>query len=1241
MVLQIKFGKRCKPTAMEFNMNTLKTWLSRPAKTSLMILAALSWPGVASADDMDVYLDQTTLPAEETRPVVVFVLDSSGSMGSPMDSSRSRRQEHSHYSSSTTYDAKTNYAGGAGVSDYIYLYRIADSYANEYRYVNKVHIDQIDEATCSSTLASSNRRNSNPNRYEANSGYDTYLFGDPSDTSNWQDMCDETDSSCSFVSGSASSHKVDCESANTYITNDSDFPSDSAGNDREENGLFAFDYNIHNYLQGYYRYTTMQQVVKDIVDSDYDVNLSLMRFTGSSGGYVLQDSLLATDSGNQATLKTAITKILPEDSTPLTESLWEAAKYLRGETATYGYVTGRDTDAFTSAASNTYSSPIEYACQKSHVVLLTDGEPTNDNGVDSLISALDGVGTCSHASSGTVDTVGESCLDDLARWLRYDAGSATYGTAGDYTRGTLTNDYVRDHRINTDVTANPPSVFSDAQSIAVNTIGFGLNNNLLIQTAAGPGGHGSGFLTDGGGGINETADTAAQLEDAFSSILDNVDYQSNTNVAPAVAINSYSGLQHREELYFALYKPANSPRWYGNVKKYKLIDGVITATGNEAAIDTSTGYFKEDVTSFWTNARDLDGDGDTDEFGNTSNDDGNDITIGGLATNLTTPTSRSMYTYTGTAPVNTGTTPTPVNLTGELLNTSNTNINANPGLLSDGTTTVSTTGEAADIINWVRGGTTDYNAAGQTSPNIQPNFFVADIVHNPPAIVTYVTDTSSSGCTDSPCFTDYLFAGSNMGTFHAINPDDSAGTELWSFVPKELLPNLTTYYKSLGSFTSKVYGLDGPMQVWRYDANSDGSITTAAGDHVYIYQPMRRGGTSIYAFDVTTITSPKLLWQINGTGLDTTPSGDYADLAQTWSAPQRATILWNSAQREVLFFGGGYDPDHDTATSPPSSSRGNAIFMVDATTGLLLWSAGDSSPHDYINANMTQSFTADLSVSDVDGDGAADVMFAVDITGNLWRFDFSKTATSASNFVGSNAGRIAQLGGTGADFRRFYNAPDVALFAQRGSSSFFTISIPSGHREDPREEVISDYLFVLFDENVFSAPANYGYNSGSAISASDLTTANLDPNTTVSIGAYGWKLALAGTGEKGLSETVTFNGKILMSTYLPDSASTCVGTLGSGRYYIVNALTGVSTIIDDNGTANDTSDDTRTAYRTLEKPGIPPKPVVIFGTEDVCVADCSTSNPTYEQRGTLTACVGPECEEEPEPPLHKTYWREN
>ena len=84
------------------------------------------------------------------------------------------------------------------------------------------------------------------------------------------------------------------------------------------------------------------------------------------------------------------------------------------------------------------------------------------------------------------------------------------------------------------------------------------------------------------------------------------------------------------------------------------------------------------------------------------------------------------------------------------------------------------------------------------------------------------------------------------------------------------------------------------------DFNLDGIVDAAAGDRVWIYFGMRRGGSTYYALDVTDRDNPRLRWKIG-------PS-ELPGIGETWSAPAIARVRVNGATQNgenlVLIFGG-------------------------------------------------------------------------------------------------------------------------------------------------------------------------------------------------------------------------------------------------------------------------------------------------------------------------------------------------
>ena len=1115
----------------------------------LLLLASV----VSHADDTDIYLETASVPPEQLRPNVLFILDTSGSMQAGIGGA-------GNYNANTVYPGDKNFSGGAGEDDYLYLY-----FYNEY--VNKVHKSQIltNKGSCRDVANTTYA-----------SGFVDVVYHAP-DISSPVNMCRYNEASCQYI------HSVGGSSGfGDYVScidrNDPDYTGVRG------TGLFFLAANHHNYKQNLHRFTVLQRVMRDIIDANEDINMSIMRFNRGNGGYIVHESVNANDPNgiNQIELKDAVNDLRFSGVTPLSETLWEAALFLRGENAEYGVGTPTPPEAFSDG--NRYDSPIDYECQKSFIILLTDGQPVADNGRDRQISGLPGDTTCGGR---------DNCLDELAGWLW--------------------NNGQRDHSTS----------LNGIQTIAVDTIalGGGADPVLLRNTAA------------AGGGKFYQANNADELLKAFKESTQQKGFEKDTFVAPAVAVNSYTGLTHRNELYYALFQPGASPRWTGNIKKYRVENGkLVDSNGNDAT--NASGFFADNSLSLWTTPTDWKNDGSPAEV------DGSTIEYGGFAYELDTPNIRELklFTYTGPPPFNNGAKPTPVSLNQELVREENTNITTT--LLGLGASTPASETERTTVLNWARGET-----AGLT----QPNRYVSDMIHSQPVVVTYGTNETVNGQGNTVVnFDDTIFASSNLGFIYAM--DAETGKEEFAYIPQELLPNLTKYQRDIGTFSDKPYGLDSPTVVWRNDANGDGNINAVSGDHVYLYQGMRRGGTGLYALDVTNRADPKLLWQIQGQAYEVNPTGDFRDLAQTWSVPQRGKVLWGCNNpndvktckpRDVLFFGGGYDTAHDDAVNRGGVNKGNAIYMVDATTGELLWSVGRGSYHDLNLNNMTKSIPAEVTIADIDGkdydldgdgqlDGNSyiDFLFATDIDGNIWRFDFTDFPTNAQDFATGN--RIASFGGgPGANFRRFYNAPDVAYFSERGTAPFLTVAVASGYRARPNNKDVNDFLYVFKDPNPLKAPEDtlgnpdYTYNGNNVI-----RPGNLGPNKNPT--QYGWKLALTGKGEKGTSRTVTFDNQIVMTSFIPSEGGTCSASIGGGRYYVLDALNGASSL---NGKVD---------YKDLKHGGIPPSPAIIFSTENVCTSNCGQNNETTEKRTDLLVCVGTECiDDDLDQSIKKTYWREN
>ena len=69
-------------------------------------------------------------------------------------------------------------------------------------------------------------------------------------------------------------------------------------------------------------------------------------------------------------------------------------------------------------------------------------------------------------------------------------------------------------------------------------------------------------------------------------------------------------------------------------------------------------------------------------------------------------------------------------------------------------------------------------------------------------------------------------------------------------------------------------------------------------------------------------------------------SGDFAELGYTFSNPRVGMVDTGSGSVAALMFAGGYDTNKDDRSGVGSDdSEGNAIYVVNAETGSLIWKA--------------------------------------------------------------------------------------------------------------------------------------------------------------------------------------------------------------------------------------------------------------------------------------------------------------
>ncbi len=706
---------------------------------------------------------------------------------------------------------------------------------------------------------------------------------------------------------------------------------------------------------------------------------------------------------------------------------------------------------------------------------------------------------------------------------------------------------------------NDQSSISGNQFVNTHTIAFGGGNldfQLLIDTA------------NKGQGEYRASRNAVDLANAFEEIINNIilSVTPDSMAAPALTVNTFNRLTHFKEIYFSLFQPAETKAWPGNVKGFILgtdpNDSTrITLLDANGAPAIENGTISRTARSLWSTV-----------------DDGPDVIKGGAASNI--PTIRKVYTYTGAISNTSALVSTEVlgdlTLESNWLSEDNTDITDAMLFPPNGTAPTGVTTDA--LLKWGRG----------IDANDEPRLSMGDPLHSQPVVVTY------GGTSDNP--ESVLFVATNEGYLHAINT--KTGVEKFAFMPQTLLKNLTLLKNNSGTDIHP-YGLDGNITTWVKDVNGDGTINEDDGDHVYLYVGMRRGGNNYYMLDVTAPDSPILKWIIQG-GISNT---DYAELGQSWSRPSLGKLKINSADKQVLIFGGGYDSQEDTAAPQDSNSIGRAIFIADAQTGQRLWSA--SLAEATVNlATMTHSIPSDVRVLDVNLDGYIDRLYVGDMGAQIFRVDINNGADSTATTVDASIGLLADFNpnNSAADDRRFFNAPDVVLTKNPGvPTAYLSINIGSGYRAHPLNEIIGDRFYSIRDYDVFDKLDTYPttiteaglYDASLNVIGEGAEQDHRDAATTNLNNKKGWFVKLDGSGEKVLAEAMTYNNKVFFSTYTPQENPTnsCSNLPGLGKLYAVNLFDATPIQNSDNAAALTKED---RLIKDLDKGGIPTPPTVAF-----------------------------------------------
>lgn len=890
---------------------------------------------------------------------------------------------------------------------------------------------------------------------------------------------------------------------------------------------------------------------------------------GSTGKILVPAALI--DATQIAKIKKAVTEARGGDGTPTANAYAEVGAYMLGKN-TSGTGSGFSKSVTASKSGSNYNSPLSSpsSCDGRGIYFLTDGAPNSSSDPLSLMKKALGNNAFSLPSvtlpDGS-DVNGRSGMKEVgafAKALRDPAlnplgtnreiYTAVVGFGSDF--DVDDSDIVSLPYTNpkTGITANRDfyncANFTDLD--AKNACNWGEKSHKDLP---GVGGYGEGGFY-----------SAQSTEDIVKSITDFVGGLNNTLPSTPSGTIIIPDDPYRADSQLAVaYYPTlqadvkgNAVIWDGNMKKYLLNEGTLYGKSDNKLFKNVAGELESTTVDLWSDK----------DYGGANNE----VKSGGFYALLNTPNTGVTSTRTLYVEDLNGTTPV---LRKFGVNSSGKVVVDNAALTTTSFSDTATFDEITlkRLLNFLGFNNLPSTAVKDmtlTTANATEEVrVVGATIHSTPAAVSYSATLDDDGKVTA-VRDDYVLFGSSEGGLHLVDADNysaggDGGKEEFVVIPREMLKDKSKSLALVDDATkaqigSPNFGIDAPWLVsadYKYDLdNNTVNIATDGNKGLYAYGGLRMGGEAFYGLDLTSRTSPSMLFTITRT------STGFSRMGQIWSKPTKARIKNSSAASDkgtdVLVFGGGYDmcyeyekfqvgvTDTDLGTcSGKIDVKGNAVYIINAQNGDLIWSASsDGSPSTTVGA-MTNSVVAGITTLDRDNDGFMDHIYFADLGGQLFRADFTNagfetqpdigstptgTPTKTTAFANTRVTRILEGAYTGTDTKfnhRFYERPVVSFHRNSQSNSLFAlVNVISGDRSSPlskiRDLTKSDRLYGIMDTDVSKADnLLYASNFASTAAAdggqriSDLTADDTDTSNLLELpGTIGTLTATGYTREQ-------------------------------------------------------------------------------------------------------------------------------
>ncbi|MBC7704842.1 MAG: pilus assembly protein PilY [Rhodoferax sp.] len=385
--------------------------------------------------------------------------------------------------------------------------------------------------------------------------------------------------------------------------------------------------------------------------------------------------------------------------------------------------------------------------------------------------------------------------------------------------------------------------------------------------------------------------------------------------------------------------------------------------------------------------------------------------------------------------------------------------------------------------------------------------------------------------------TKVIYAGGNDGMMHGI--DSATGNEIFGYIPSAV-------YASLTQLTdlnySHRYLVDGSPTV--------GDVFYAGAWHSLLVSGMRTGAKGLFALDVT---DPTRFTEANAGSI---VRWEFTDPDMGYVFGQPLVVKTNNGRWSVVV-SGGYNAGNAT---------GHAfLFVIDAQTGVLVRKIDTGA-----GTALSPNGLSPAAAIDTNNDAVADIVYAGDLDGHLWKFDLSNAAPSswgvgnaALPLFTTSAGQsitgrpdVTKVSSSGYDYLvtfgtgRYIDTADnndptaQTEYGIRDTNAGATVTVDQLQQQSIVEVVTKGTTLYRLSTHAVDPPSDALMTGDNALSrVAFLSTKK------------GWYMNLPSSGERAIGDPRFRGGRIIFTTIIPNVSDPCAFG-GSSWLMELDAITG-------------------------------------------------------------------------------------